>query len=41
MARFFHLAGDNRKALAGIASPGYLNRRVQAQQIHLTGNIVD
>ena len=37
----FHLAGNNRKALARIARPGGLDGGIQRQEVGLVGNIGD
>ena len=39
--QIFHLRGDHRETLSGVAGAGRLNRRVERQQIGLLGDIVD
>src|SRR5207302_5051434 len=38
LGQLLHLVGDDGKALARLAGPGRLNRRVQGQQIGLLGD---
>ena len=41
LGELLHLGGDHGEALAGLAGPRRLDRRVQRQQVGLPGDVVD